>query len=124
MTVDEIITAINGLTVLELVELKDKLQDAWGVTAAAPVMVAAAAGAEVAPAEEEKDSFNVILTDFGADKIQVIKVVREITTLGLKEAKELVESAPEAVVEEEVSKDRAEEIKAKLEAAGASVQLV
>lgn len=122
MTVDEIITAINGLTVLELVELKDKLQDAWGVTAAAPVVVAAA-GAEVAPAEEEKDSFNVILTDYGADKIQVIKVVREITSLGLKEAKELVESAPNATLAEEVGKEDAEAIKAKVEAVGAKVEL-
>lgn len=121
MTVDEIISAINGLSVLELVELKDKLQDQWGVTAAAPVAVAAVAAA-AAPEEEEKDSFNVVLTDVGAEKIQVIKAVREVTNLGLKEAKELVESAPTNVAEE-VGKDEANAIKEKLEAAGAKVEL-
>lgn len=121
MTVDELIIAINGLSVLELVELKDKLQDAWGVTAAAPMAVMAAPGAE-AVVEEEKDSFNVVLTDIGADKIQVIKAVREVTNLGLKEAKELVESAP-ATLAEEVGKEEAESIKAKIEASGAKVEL-
>jgi large subunit ribosomal protein L7/L12 len=121
VTVDEIISAINGLSVLELVELKDKLQDQWGVTAAAPVAVAAVAAA-AAPEEEEKDSFNVVLTDVGAEKIQVIKAVREVTNLGLKEAKELVESAPTNVAEE-VGKDEANAIKEKLEAAGAKVEL-
>lgn len=121
MTVDEIISAINGLSVLELVELKDKLQDQWGVTAAAPVAVAAVA-ATAAPEEEEKDSFNVVLTEIGPEKIQVIKAVREVTNLGLKEAKELVESAPTNVVEE-VGKDEANAIKEKLEAAGAKVEL-
>lgn len=121
MTVDEIISAINGLSVLELVELKDKLQDQWGVTAAAPVAVAAVAAA-AAPEEEEKDSFNVVLTDIGAEKIQVFKAVREVTNLGLKEAKELVESAPTNVAEE-VGKDEANAIKEKLEAAGAKVEL-
>jgi len=121
VTVDELIIAINGLSVLELVELKDKLQDAWGVTAAAPMAVMAAPGAEAA-VEEEKDSFNVVLTDIGADKIQVIKAVREVTSLGLKEAKELVESAP-ANLAEEVGKDEAEAIKAKIEASGAKVEL-
>ena len=122
MSVDEIISAINGLTVLELVELKDKLQDQWGVTAAAPVAVAAMPGA-AAVEEEEKDSFNVVLVEIGAEKIQVIKAVREVTNLGLKEAKELVESAPGAVVAEEVSKDEANNIKTKLETAGAKVEL-
>jgi large subunit ribosomal protein L7/L12 len=122
MTVDEIIAAINELTVLELVELKDKLQDQWGVTAAAPVAVAAAAG-DAAPVEEEKDYFNVVLTEIGAEKIQVIKAVREITNLGLKEAKELVEAAPNATLAEEVSKDEAEKIKAKIAEAGGAVEL-
>lgn len=122
MTVDEIIVAINELTVLELVDLKDKLQDQWGVTAAAPVAVAVAA-AEAAPAEEEKDYFTVVIKEIGADKIQVIKAVREVTNLGLKEAKELVESAPGAVVAEEVSKEDSANIKGKLEAAGAVVEL-
>ncbi|MBP8954223.1 MAG: 50S ribosomal protein L7/L12 [Armatimonadetes bacterium] len=121
MSVDEIIGAINELTVLQLVELKDKLQDQWGVTAAAPVAVAAAAG-EAAPAEEEKDYFSVVLTDIGPEKIQVIKAIREITNLGLKEAKELVESAP-ATVAEEVNKEDSEAMKAKLEGVGAKVEL-
>ena len=125
MTVDEIILAINELSVLELVELKDKLQEQWGVTAAAPVAVAAVAAdaGAAAPAEEEKDSFTVVLDDIGPEKIQVIKVVREVTNLGLKEAKELVESAPGAVVAEEVSKEEAENIKTKLEGAGAKITL-
>lgn len=123
MTVDEIIRAINGLSVLELVELKDKLQDQWGVTAAAPVAVAAVAGAAPAVEEEEKDSFNVVLTEIGPEKIQVIKAVREFTSLGLKEAKELVESAPGAVLAEEVSKDDANAVKEKIEAAGGKVEL-
>lgn len=123
MTVDEIIRAINGLSVLELVELKDKLQDQWGVTAAAPVAVAAVAGAAPAVEEEEKDSFNVVLTEIGPEKIQVIKAVREVTSLGLKEAKELVESAPGAVLAEEVSKDDANAVKEKIEAAGGKVEL-
>ena len=121
MTVDEIIGAINELTVLQLVELKDKLQDQWGVTAAAPVAVAVAAG-DAAPVEEEKDYFDVVLTEIGAEKIQVIKAVREITNLGLKEAKELVESAP-ATVAEEVNKEDSEAMKTKLEGVGAKVEL-
>jgi len=122
VTVDDIISAINALSVLELVELKDKLQDQWGVTAAAPMAVAAGP-AVAAEAEEEKDSFTVVIVDFGADKIQVIKAVREVTNLGLKEAKELVESAPGAVVAEEVTKEEAESVKTKLEAAGAKIEL-
>ncbi len=122
MTVDEIIGAINGLSVLELVELKDKLQEEWGVTAAAPMAVAAMAGA-AAEEEEEKDSFNVVITEVGGEKIQVIKAVREVTSLGLKEAKELVEAAPNAVVAEEITKEEAEGIKEKLAASGATIEL-
>ncbi len=122
MTIDEIIEVIDGLTVLELVELKDKLQDKYGVSAAAPVAVAA--GGAVAAEEEEKDYFNVVLMDAGANKIQVIKAVRGITSLGLKEAKELVESAPDAVLAEEVAKADAEKMQKELEETGASVKLV
>lgn len=124
MTVDEIIEAVDKLTVLELVELKDKLQEKYGVSAAAPVMMGAMPGAEAAgPAEEEKTEFDVVLTDAGSEKIKVIKAVREVSTsLGLKEAKELVESAP-ATVAEQVSKEEAEAMKAKLEEAGAKVEL-
>lgn len=123
MSVDEIIEAINKLSVLELVELKDKLQEQWGVTAAAPIAVAAMPGAAAtAPAEEEKTEFDVVLTDVGENKIHVIKAVREVTNLGLKEAKELVETAG-AVVAEQVSKEEANSIKEKLEAAGAKVEL-
>ena len=121
MTVDEIIAAINELSVLELVEMKDKLQDQWGVTAAAPVAVAAVA-ADAAPVEEEKDSFTAVLTDIGPEKIQVIKVVREITNLGLKEAKDLVEGIPATLVEE-VNKEEAEAVKVKVEAVGGKVEL-
>ena len=125
MSVDEIIEAINKLSVMELVELKEKLQEQWGVTAAAPVAVAAVPGAAGGEAEqaEEKTEFDVILTDIGDNKIHVIKAVREVTSLGLKEAKELVESAPNATVAEGVSKEEAENIKAKLEEAGAKVEL-
>jgi len=123
MTVDEIIEAVNKLSVLELVELKDKLQEQWGVTAAAPVAVAAAApGAEQAE-EEEQTAFTVKLTEIGPEKIQVIKAVRELTKLGLKEAKELVESAPNAIIGEDLPKEEAEGIKAKLEEVGATVEL-
>ena len=122
MTVEELIGEINQLTVLQLVELKDALKEAWGVEAAAPVAVAAAAGP--AAVEEEKDSFSVKITGVTGNKIQVIKVVRELTNLGLKEAKELVESAPNAVVAEEILKPAAEAMKAKLEESGATVELV
>ncbi len=125
MSVDEIIEAINKLTVMELVELKEKLQEQWGVQAAAPVAVAAmpgAPGAEAAAAEE-KTEFDVVLQDIGGNKIHVIKAVREVTNLGLKEAKDLVESAPGAVIAEGVSKEEAEKIKEKLEEAGAKVEL-
>ncbi len=128
MTVAEIVNEINQLSVLQLVELKDALKEAWGVEAAMPMamgaMMAAPGAAPAAAAEEEKDSFTVKITEVGPNKIQVIKVVREITNLGLKEAKELVESAPNAVVAEEISKDEAEAMKAKLAETGATVELV
>jgi len=124
MTKDEILEAIKGMSVLELAELVKALEEAFGVSAAAPVAVAAAPaagdGAQAAAAEEEKTEFDVILQEVGPNKINVIKAVRAVTTLGLKEAKELVESAPKAV-KEAVSKDEAEEVKAKLEEAGAKV---
>jgi len=120
---DEILDAIANLTVLELSELLTAFEEKFGVTAAAPVAVAAVAGgAAAAPAEEEKDEFDVVLTDAGAQKIQVIKVVRELTSLGLKEAKDLVDAAPKAVLEK-ANKDAAEAAKAKWEEAGASVVL-
>lgn len=121
MGVDEIIGEINKLSVLEIVDLKDKLQEQWGVEAAAPVVVAAApAGAEAAAAEE-KTEFAVKITEIGENKIQVIKAVRELTSLGLKEAKELVESAPDAVVASDISQQQADDMKAKLEETGAGV---
>ena len=122
---DEILDAISNLTVLELSELLTAFEEKFGVTAAAPVAVAAAGGgtgAAAAPAEEEKDEFDVILTDAGAQKIQVIKVVRELTSLGLKEAKDLVDAAPKPVLEK-ANKDAAEAAKAKLVEAGASVEV-
>ena len=124
MSVDEIIEAIDKLTVLDLVELKDKLQDKYGVTAAAPVMaMGAMPGAAAGPAEEaeEQTEFKVTIESAGDNKVPVIKAVREVTNLGLKEAKELVEAAPGAVVAEAVTKEESESIKSKLEAAGAVV---
>ena len=123
LTKDQILDGISELTVLELKDLLDAFEVKFGVTAAAPVAVAAAGGAG-APAEAvaEKDEFTVLLKEGGAQKIQVIKVVRELTSLGLKEAKDLVDGAPKPVLEK-VSKDDAEKAKAKLEAAGASVEL-
>lgn len=125
MTVDEIIEAVDQLTVLELVELKDKLQDKYGVTAAAPVAAAGAVAGEAAGEEaEEQTEFDVVIADVGDEKIKVIKAVREVSTaLGLKEAKELVESAPDAVVAELVPTEEAEEMKARLEEAGAKIEL-
>ncbi|ACM60626.1 LSU ribosomal protein L12P [Caldicellulosiruptor bescii] len=123
--VQKLIEEIKTLTVLELSEMVKALEEEFGVTAAAPVAVAAApvAGAQsAAPAAEEKTEFNVILADAGSDKIKVIKVVREITGLGLKEAKDLVDSAPKPI-KENVSKDEAEQIKKKLEEVGAKVEL-
>jgi large subunit ribosomal protein L7/L12 len=123
-TKEEILDSIAGMTVLELSELLKEFEEKFGVTAAAPVAVAAATGggAEAAPAEEEKDEFDVVLTGPGDKKIQVIKEVRTLTSLGLKEAKDLVDSAPKAVLEK-VTKEEAEKAKAQLEAAGASVEL-
>ncbi len=119
--VDELLDAIGSLTVLEAAELKEKMEDTFGVTAAAPVAVAA--GAAAAPgAVEEQTEFDVILTGFGEKKIQVIKTVRELTSLGLKEAKDLVDNAPKAV-REGVSKEEAEAIKVKLEEQGATAEL-
>ena len=120
---DDLIAAIETMTVLELSELVSALEEKFGVSAAAPVAVAAAgpaAGGEAAA--EEKTEFDVVLTEVGAQKIKVIKVVREVTGLGLKEAKDVVDGAPKAV-KEGASKDEAEEIKAKLEEQGATVEL-
>ena len=120
LTVAEFIEAIKELSVLELNELVKACEEEFGVSAAAGVVVAAAGDA--APAAEEKDEFDVVLTSAGASKVKVIKVVRELTGLGLKEAKEVVDGAPKTI-KEGVSKAEAEEIKAKLEAEGAAVEL-
>ena len=120
---EKIADDLSSLTVMEAAELSKMLEEKWGVSAAAPVAVAAAAGAGGdAAVAEEKDEFDVVLTEIGAQKINVIKEVRAITGLGLKEAKDLVEGAPKAV-KEAASKTEAEEIKGKLEAAGAKVEL-
>jgi large subunit ribosomal protein L7/L12 len=124
-TKEEILDGISSMTVLELSELLKAFEERFDVTAAAPVAAAAAGaggGAEAAPAEEEKDEFDVVLTAAGDKKIQVIKEVRALTNLGLKEAKDLVDGAPKAVLEK-VSKEDAEKAKAQLEAAGAGVEL-
>jgi len=119
----KIVEDLSALTVLEAAELSKLLEEKWGVSAAAPVAVAAAGGAAAAgPAEEEKTEFDVILADAGANKINVIKEVRAITGLGLKEAKDLVEGAPKAV-KEAVSKGEAADLKKKLEEAGAKVDV-
>jgi len=127
---EEVLEIIKGMTILELKELNDQIKEQFGVTAMAPVAVAAAGapaagggGGAAAPAEEEKSEFTVVLKDFGANKINVIKAVREVTTLGLKEAKDLVEAAP-TNVKEGVDKAEAETIRAKLTEAGATVELV
>jgi large subunit ribosomal protein L7/L12 len=120
--VEEIFEQLGSMSVLELVELKTKIEDEWGITAAAPVAVAAAGGGAAAPVEEEKTSFDVILTGAGQQKIQVIKVVRALTGLGLKEAKDLVDSAPQPV-KEGTNQEEADSIKAQLEEAGASVEI-
>ncbi|HAI51876.1 MAG: 50S ribosomal protein L7/L12 [Limnochordia bacterium] len=122
MTKEQILEAIENMTVLELSELVKALEEKFGVSAAAPVAVAAAAPAAAAEAAEEKTEFDVILQSVGDKKINVIKVVREITSLGLKEAKDLVDNAPKPV-KEGISKEQAEEIKAKLEEAGATVEI-
>ena len=125
MSVDTVFEQLGKMSVLELVELKKKIEEEWGITAAAPVAVAAAAAPGAAgdgAAAEEKTDFDVVLTGAGDKKIQVIKVVRAITGLGLKEAKDLVDAAPQAV-KEGATKDEAEAVKAQLEEAGASVEL-
>ncbi|MGB4389283.1 MAG: 50S ribosomal protein L7/L12 [Caldicoprobacterales bacterium] len=123
MKKDEIMQAIKEMTVLELAELVKDLEEEFGVSAAAPVAVAAAPAAGAAEAaQEEKTEFDVVLESFGDKKLQVIKVVRELTGLGLKEAKELVEAAPKAI-KEGVDKEEAESLKAKLEEAGGKVVL-
>ena len=123
MAVDTVFDELGKLSVLELVELKNKIEEEWGITAAAPVAVAAAGGG-AAPAEaaEEKTSFDVVLTEAGGQKIQVIKVVRAVTGLGLKEAKDLVDSAPKPV-KEGIAQEEADQIKTQLEEAGATVEL-
>ena len=124
-TKEEILDSIASMTVLELSELLKEFEEKFGVTAAAPVAVAApggGGGAEAAPEVEEQDEFDVILAEVGAQKIPVIKEVRALTNLGLKEAKDLVDSAPKAVLEK-VSKEEAEKAKAQLEGAGATVEL-
>ena len=118
---DKLVDELSKLTVIEAAELATKLEDTWGVSAAAPMMMAAAGG-DAAEVAEEKDSFDVVLTSYGEKKINVIKEVRAITSLGLKEAKDLVEGVPNAV-KEGCLKDEAEELKSKLEAAGATVEL-
>ena len=121
--VDTVFEQLGAMSVLELVELKKKIEDEWGITAAAAVAVAAPGGGGVAEAvAEEKTSFDVVLTEAGAQKIPVIKVVRAVTGLGLKEAKDLVDGAP-ANVKEGVNKEEADSIKAQLEEAGATVEL-
>ena len=122
--VDKIFDELGKMSVLELVELKNKIEEEWGVTAAAPVAVAApgAAAAGDGAAAEEKTSFDVVLTEAGGQKIQVIKVVRAVTGLGLKEAKDLVDSAPKPV-KEGAAQEEADQIKAQLEEAGATVEL-
>jgi len=123
--VDEVFDSLGKMSVLELVELKKKIEDEWGITAAAPVAVAAAGAAPAGgdgAAAEEKTSFDVVLTGAGQQKIQVIKVVRAVTGLGLKEAKDLVDSAPKPV-KEGIAQDEADSIKAQLEEAGAEVEV-
>ena len=123
---DKLVETLGGMTVLDLVELKNKLEEEWGVSAAAPVAVAAPGGAPAAggdgAAAEEKTAFDVVLAGAGDKKIQVIKVVRAITGLGLKEAKDLVDGAPNPV-KEGVAQDEADQIKAQLEEAGAAVEV-
>jgi large subunit ribosomal protein L7/L12 len=122
--VDTVFEQLGSMTVLELVELKKKIEDEWGITAAAPVAVAAGGpgAGDGGAAAEEKTSFDVVLTAAGGQKIQVIKVVRAVTGLGLKEAKDLVDSAPQPV-KEGVNQDEADQVKAQLEEAGATVEL-
>lgn len=125
VTKEEILDAISDMSVMDVVDLVSMMEDKFGVSAAAPVAVAvggAAGGGEAAAEAEEKTEFDVVMTSFGANKVGAIKAVRAVTGLGLKEAKELVESAP-ATIKEGASKDEADEIKAKIEEAGASVEV-
>ena len=122
VTKEDVVSFIENMSVLELSELVKELEEKFGVSAAAPVAVAAAGGGGGGEAAAEKDEFDVILKEAGGEKIKVIKEVRAVTGLGLKEAKDLVEAAPKAV-KEAVSKDEAEEIKKKIEAAGATVEI-
>jgi large subunit ribosomal protein L7/L12 len=121
---EELIEALSNKSIMEVVELVKALEDKWGVSAAAPVAVAAApgAGGEAAAAAEEQTEFDVVMNSFGDNKVAVIKVVRSVTGLGLKEAKDLVEGAP-STVKEGVTKDEAETVKKQLEEAGATVQI-
>ncbi len=126
MDQEQVITTLEGMTVLELNALVKQLEERWGVSAAAPMAVGVAAGATggaaTAAPEEEQTEFDVMLTEIGANKIQVIKAVRELTSLGLKEAKDLVDGAPNAV-KEGVARDEADSIRTQLEEAGASVEI-
>ncbi|MBI5419178.1 MAG: 50S ribosomal protein L7/L12 [Deltaproteobacteria bacterium] len=122
MTKEEFIKMVEGLTVLELHEYVKALEDRFGVTAAAPAVAVAAAPGAAAPAVEEKTEFDVVLTGFGANKIQVIKVVREVTGLGLKEAKDLVEGVPKPL-KEGIAKKDAEDLKKKIEEAGGQAEI-
>ena len=119
---EQIAESLSGLTVMEAAELVKMLEDKWGVSAAAPVAVAAAGAPAAAAAEEEQTEFDVVLVEVGAKKINVIKAVREVTSLGLKEAKDLVEAAPKAV-KEAITKDEAAAVKKKFEDAGAKVEI-
>ena len=119
---EELLDAIGNMTVIELADFVDAFKEKFGVEAAVAAPVAAGGAAAAAPVEEEKDEFDVVLAEVGGKKIQVIKVIREVTSLGLKEAKDLVDGAPNTV-KEAVSKDEAEQIKAKLEEQGATVEL-
>lgn len=122
LSVDELVEVIGSLTLLEAADLKKKMEETFGVTAAAPVAFAAAAPGAAAAAVEEKTEFDVVLTAVGDKKIEVLKIVREVTGLGLKEAKDLVDSAPKAL-KEKVKKEEAEDMKKKIEAAGAKVEI-
>jgi large subunit ribosomal protein L7/L12 len=122
LSVDDLLDQIGSLTLLEAADLKKKMEDKFGVTAAAPVAFAAAPGAGAAAAVEEKTDFDVILTAVCEKKIEVLKVVREVTGLGLKEAKDVVDSAPKPI-KEKIKKEEADQIKQKLEAAGAKVDI-
>jgi len=119
---EDLLKELSAKPIMEVVELVKMLEDEWGVSAAAPVAVAAGPAADAGAAVEEQTEFDVVMTSFGANKVSVIKAVRTITGLGLKEAKDTVESAP-ATVKEGISKDEAEEVKKQLEEAGASVEL-